>query len=155
MEHSDRKWGYSNQRLFLIRSPAIVARFGLPSLKVGYLIMPDGAKVAVSIILGDLSFIDRGVAECMFRGLDSDYVFAFGSFAKQITDYEINVDYTKGAHPLRETFMIVDGLIKGMVPVAEDTNAPPFGVITTQSILWLYSYFMKRQARSHRTAIVV
>lgn len=155
MELQDRRWGYSNQRLFIIKSPAIVARFGRPSLKIGYLMMPDRNKVAVSIIIGDLSFVDRRIAESMFRGITADYVFAFGNYSKSIADYEIDVDYTKGAHPLRDSLMVVDGLQERMVSLAEKTNAPPFGVITTQSILWLYSHFMKRQMRKNQTAIVV
>lgn len=155
MKLQDRRWGYSNQWLFIIRSPAIVARFGRPSLEIGYLMMPDRKIVAVSVIMGDLSFIDRRVAEGMFRGVNADYVFAFGNYSESIKDYEINVDYMKGAHPLRETFMVIDGLQKRMVSLAEKTDAPPFGVITTQSILWLYSHFMGRQLRKKQTAIVV
>lgn len=156
MKFLDRKWGYSNQRLYIIRSPAIVARFGSSSLRLSYLIMPDGTKVAVSIILGDLSFLRREVVERMFQGVDSDIVFAFGNYDKHIADHEIKVDYRKGAHPFRETFMIIENLINGMVSIAEDSeDRPPFGVITTQSILWLYSYFMGRSVGKKQTAIVV
>lgn len=156
MELFNRRWGYTNQRLFLIKSPAIVARFGSPTLKMSYLMMPDRNKVAVSIILGDLSFITRDVAERMFRGIDSDFVFAFGKYDERITDYEITVDYAKSAHPLSKNFMVIEGLTDGMVSLADDEKeAPPFGVITTQSILWLYSYFMKRSLSVRRPAIVV